>query len=138
MPGAADYPASNRLRDTAVGERPQERLEKHGAAALSDTELLAMLLRSGTQGQDVLTLAGRLIGEAALSHQPDAAIAIGDHVYWDLRFGRAAMTVGGSPWARQVAGDFQRDIPVLGKVCSAQTTSSQSRNKGSGTTKKGV
>jgi DNA repair protein RadC len=46
-----------------VGERPQERLERHGAAALSDIELLAMLLRSGTRGQDVLTLAGRLVSE---------------------------------------------------------------------------
>lgn len=61
---ATTYPASNRLRDTAVGERPQERLEKFGATALSDIELLAMLLRSGTRGQDVLTLAGRLIAEA--------------------------------------------------------------------------
>jgi DNA repair protein RadC len=59
-----DYPVANRLRDTAVGERPQERLEKFGAGALSDTELLAMLLRSGTRGQDVLTLASRLIAEA--------------------------------------------------------------------------
>jgi len=31
---------------------------------MSDTELLAMLLRSGTRGQDVLTLASRLIAEA--------------------------------------------------------------------------
>lgn len=54
----------NRLKELAVGERPQERLEKHGAAALSDTELLAMLLRSGTHGHDVLTLASRLISEA--------------------------------------------------------------------------
>jgi DNA repair protein RadC len=61
---AASYPTTNRLRDTAVSERPQERLEKFGAGALSDTELLAMLLRSGTRGQDVLTLAGRLVGEA--------------------------------------------------------------------------
>ncbi|MSU66222.1 MAG: JAB domain-containing protein [Opitutus sp.] len=59
-----DYPPPNRLRDTIVAERPQERLERHGPAALSDTELLAMLLRSGTQGQDVLTLASRLIAEA--------------------------------------------------------------------------
>jgi DNA repair protein RadC len=35
-----------------------------GATALSDTELLAMLLRSGTQGQDVITLSTRLISEA--------------------------------------------------------------------------
>ena len=54
----------NRLTDMAVGERPQERLQKHGASALSDTELLAMLLRSGTRGLDVVTLAGQLISQA--------------------------------------------------------------------------
>ncbi len=59
-----EYPLPNRLRETAVAERPQERLEKFGANALSDTELLAMLLRSGTRGLDVLTLSGRLIAEA--------------------------------------------------------------------------
>jgi DNA repair protein RadC len=57
------YP-ENRLRNTAVAERPQERMEQHGPAALSDTELLAMLLRSGTRGMDVLSLSGRLIQEA--------------------------------------------------------------------------
>jgi DNA repair protein RadC len=57
------YP-ENRLRDTAVAERPQERLERDGAGALSDTELLAMLLRSGTRGMDVLSLAGRLVNNA--------------------------------------------------------------------------
>lgn len=56
--------SSNRLADMAVGERPQERLERHGAGALSDTELLAMLLRSGTRGLDVVTLAGQLIAQA--------------------------------------------------------------------------
>ena len=55
---------STRLCDLAVGERPQERLEHFGAAALSDTELLAMLLRSGSRGMNVLTLASRLITEA--------------------------------------------------------------------------
>jgi DNA repair protein RadC len=54
----------NRLRETAVGERPQERLERQGAGSLSDTELLAMLLRSGTRGKDVLTLAAELVNEA--------------------------------------------------------------------------
>lgn len=53
-----------RLKDLAVGERPQERLEKHGASALSDTELLAMLLRSGSKGHNVLTVAQHLITEA--------------------------------------------------------------------------
>ena len=64
MPDAPEYPAANRLLATAVGERPQERLEKFGAGSLSDTELLALLLRSGTRGHDVLTIATRLITEA--------------------------------------------------------------------------
>jgi DNA repair protein RadC len=61
---AEAFARPNRLADMATGERPQERLLRHGAAALSDTELLAMLLRSGTRGQDVLTLAGELISRA--------------------------------------------------------------------------
>ncbi|AOS45688.1 hypothetical protein Verru16b_02774 [Lacunisphaera limnophila] len=57
------YPAP-RLADLAVSERPQERLEKHGPGALSDAELLAMLLRSGQKGQSVLSMSRQLITEA--------------------------------------------------------------------------
>jgi DNA repair protein RadC len=53
-----------RLRDFAVSDRPQERLEKLGPGALSDTELLAMLLRSGSKGHNVVSIAQRLIAEA--------------------------------------------------------------------------
>jgi len=53
-----------RLKDLAVGERPQERLERLGPAALSDTELLAMLLRSGSKGHNVLLVAQGLLAEA--------------------------------------------------------------------------
>jgi DNA repair protein RadC len=63
MSSDSEYPATNRLRETLVSDRPQERLQRLGATALSDTELLAMLLRSGTQGQDVITLSTRLISE---------------------------------------------------------------------------
>lgn len=50
-----------RLKDLPPNERPQERLEQLGASALSDRELLAMIIRSGTQKYDVLTLADLLI-----------------------------------------------------------------------------
>jgi len=60
--GAPDTP--NRLRETIAHERPQERLVLHGPAALSDAELLAMILRNGTRGQDVMTLATKLIHTA--------------------------------------------------------------------------
>lgn len=50
-----------RLRDLAAGERPQERLEMFGASALSDVELLAMLLRSGSHEMDVLAVSRQMI-----------------------------------------------------------------------------
>ena len=53
-----------RVKDLAVSDRPQERLEKLGPTALSDTELLAMLLRSGSKGHNVIAVAQRLIAEA--------------------------------------------------------------------------
>lgn len=53
-----------RLKELALGERPQERLEQAGASALSDTELLALLLRSGSRELDVLGLAATLLAQA--------------------------------------------------------------------------
>jgi DNA repair protein RadC len=41
-------------------DRPREKLLRKGTAALSDQELLAVLLGSGTPGMDVMTLAGKL------------------------------------------------------------------------------
>lgn len=57
------YPAP-RVKDLAVGERPQERLEKLGPGALSDAELLAMLLRSGQKGHSVVSISRQLVTEA--------------------------------------------------------------------------
>jgi len=54
----------SRLREMAVSERPQERLERLGPNYLSDTELLAMILRSGTPDRDVISLASEIIREA--------------------------------------------------------------------------
>lgn len=52
----------------------------------------------------------------ALSFQPDAAVANGDHVYWDLRSPLTAQRLGGaSPRAREIAGgSFDRSDVVLG------------------------
>ncbi|MFA5264663.1 MAG: DNA repair protein RadC [Opitutaceae bacterium] len=47
-----------------VHERPQERLETYGAAYLRDSELLAMVLRSGTAGCHVLQVAELILREA--------------------------------------------------------------------------
>jgi DNA repair protein RadC len=49
------------LADVPAMERPRERLHHAGAAALSNAELLAILLRTGTAAESVLALAGRLL-----------------------------------------------------------------------------
>jgi len=45
------------IRDWPSDERPREKLLEKGAAALSDAELLAILLRTGTPGHSALDLA---------------------------------------------------------------------------------
>lgn len=57
-------PPHRALQSLNVSERPQERLERLGANALSDAELLAMLLRSGSAQQDVLSLSQNILKEA--------------------------------------------------------------------------
>lgn len=61
---ALNYLSSRRIKDMVASERPQERLERHGPRALSDRELLAMILRSGPQGVDVVSMSGQLIDKA--------------------------------------------------------------------------
>lgn len=70
LPPGSDTPRSapNRLRSLAEGERPQERALAHGVGTLADAELLALLLRSGTRGHDVMSLASRLLAEAGSLH----------------------------------------------------------------------
>tara|TARA_B100000315_G_scaffold137703_1_gene126794 strand:- start:303 stop:998 length:696 start_codon:yes stop_codon:yes gene_type:complete len=49
------------IRDLPQGERPRERLREYGAKHLSNTELIAILLRTGMQGENVLSLPSRLL-----------------------------------------------------------------------------
>jgi hypothetical protein len=49
-----------------------------------------------------------------LSFKPDAIVANGDHVYWDLRAPRLAKSLGNSPQAISYAGSFARDQTIFG------------------------
>lgn len=50
-----------KIKELYEEERPYEKCERFGAANLTDTELLAVLLRTGTRGESALSLAGRLL-----------------------------------------------------------------------------
>ena len=49
------------LKELPVSERPYEKFEKSGAEALSDAELLAMVLRSGTKDLTAVDLSKRIL-----------------------------------------------------------------------------
>jgi DNA repair protein RadC len=57
----AGYPPT--IRDMPSDERPRERLQARGAETLSNPELLAILLRTGGTGENVVALATRLLAE---------------------------------------------------------------------------
>lgn len=50
-----------KIKDLALEHRPRERLQRDGASALSTAELLAIILRSGSKQENVLTLSQRLL-----------------------------------------------------------------------------
>lgn len=56
-------PASVLIRELPESERPRERLLKQGSGALSDAELVAVLLRTGAAGLSVLQMATELLRE---------------------------------------------------------------------------
>ena len=51
---------TRRIPDIPEVDRPREKLLRRGAAALSDQELLAVLLGKGTSGMDVMELSAKL------------------------------------------------------------------------------
>ncbi len=55
-------PYQARIRDLPATDRPRERLRDAGPGALSNQELLAILLRTGSAKESALTVAARLLG----------------------------------------------------------------------------
>jgi DNA repair protein RadC len=115
QPGSsAPYPPL-RVKDLAVHDRPQERLQKLGASALSDTELLAMLLRSGTRGHNVMAVAQQLIAQSGTLAQ---LVQWNDADFRRLKgIGRvkALQLVAVMELARRVLADRGETEPILNR-----------------------
>ena len=102
-----------RIKDLPDNERPRERLVEHGADALRNAELIAILLRTGMKGLSAIHIAEQLLqkfgtlgnlGRASLDDLRqtkgvgrDKAIAL-----------KSAFTL-----ARRMAAELRQDSPVL-------------------------
>lgn len=61
--------SSHTIHDLPKSERPRERLFNQGADKLSETELLAIILRTGSKGENVLVTAQKLISKFGSLHE---------------------------------------------------------------------
>lgn len=52
------------LKELPVSERPYEKCEKYGVGSLSDAELLAVIIRTGSKGERVIELANRILNHS--------------------------------------------------------------------------
>src|ERR1035438_10601945 len=52
-----------KVKDLPLDDRPREKLLLRGSQSLSDAELLAIILRTGTKGKSVINISQELIAE---------------------------------------------------------------------------
>lgn len=117
-----------RMRDQAPHERPRERLEDVGAVALSDAELVAIHLGSGSHGQSASVLASQLLrdfgGVAGLARaevdelcrHPGVGPAKACRLVAAFALADRASGTGGRPLVRTTADIANVAIPRIGRA----------------------
>ena len=55
-----------RIKEIALEQRPRERLKSKGIESLNDSELLALILEKGTNGENIIDLSHRVISSFGL------------------------------------------------------------------------
>ena len=63
-----------KIKELPEQNRPRERFLKHGPEALSDAELFAIILRTGTINENVIDMSNRLIKEHGLDKLFDCSL----------------------------------------------------------------
>jgi DNA repair protein RadC len=103
------------IADIPTHERPRERLLRCGLEALSERELLALVLRNGRGGESALDLASSLLGEYGaltaladarteeLAQRPGIGVAKASALAAAFRLGRLAEETSGVPVLRSAA-----------------------------------
>jgi DNA repair protein RadC len=102
----------NLIRDMAMVERPRERLEKLGAEALKDAELLAIILRTGYKGHGALEVAETLLAQ----YPPAELLSLPLAQLKNLRgvgFSRAATLIAAAEFLRRTQHQKDPERPTI-------------------------
>ena len=106
-------PEGMRLKDQPASERPRERLIARGPEALTPAELVAILLRTGLKGSNVLEVSRRLLQKYGSLHA--IALASVDDLKREPGVGpdKAATLVAAFALARRMEAEKRDESPVL-------------------------
>jgi len=102
-----------RLKDQPASERPRERLAALGPEAVSNAELIAILLRTGLKGANAVEVGRQLLQKFGSLHA--LALAKVDHLRAVKGIGRdkAVTLVAAFALAQKMAKELQDESPVL-------------------------
>jgi DNA repair protein RadC len=104
---------SMKLKDQPAGERPRERLAALGADALSNAELIAILLRTGLKGMNAVEIGKHLVQKFG-TLQSLAQVSVADlQKVRGIGRDKAVTLVAAFALARKMAVDLRTESPVL-------------------------
>jgi DNA repair protein RadC len=120
-PASPRHPAGLSIREWPLEDRPREKLQRHGAGRLTDTELLALMINTGSNGRSAMDLARDLLLEYrtlnGISRRPLAEVRRRP----GLGISRAARLMAAFEIGRRAAAEVDRaDAPVAGPEDVAQ------------------
>ena len=102
-----------RIKDQPLNERPRERLAASGAGALSNAELIAILLRTGLKGMNAVEVARVLLARFG-SLQALAGASVDDlRKVRGIGRDKAVTLVAAFALAHKMARELQEESPVL-------------------------
>ena len=102
-----------RIKDQPASERPRERLAAQGPGALTDAELIAILLRTGLKGANAVTIGAQLLQKFG-SLQALARASVEDlQKVKGIGRDKAVTLLAAFTLARKMAEELQRESPVL-------------------------
>jgi DNA repair protein RadC len=101
------------MKELAPHDRPREKLERLGSAALGDNELLALVLGSGARGRDVLELANAILDGCSGLYGLTRAAAADLRCIRGVGGARAAQILAAVELGRRTLMRTQADRPRL-------------------------
>jgi DNA repair protein RadC len=103
-----------RMKDQPANERPREKLAAHGPKALADAELIAILLRTGLKGTNVVEVGKELLRRYGNSLHALARASVEDLCQVKgIGPDKAVTLVAAFTLAGKMAEELQRESPVL-------------------------